>query len=135
MEHAEGTVEITSWDEQPYAEFEDGRKLTTTKVDQRYQGDVSGEGAATWLAAYRADGTADYVGYLRITGRIAGALDGTEGSVVLRMTGGYDGQVARTGFEVVEGAGTGGFERMRGTGVWEAGSDGAQRYALDYDLG
>jgi hypothetical protein len=130
MARAEGTVEIGSWDEQPYAEFDDGRKFTTTKVTQRFGGDISGEGAATWLAAYRPDGTADYVGYLRIEG----AVDGTEGSVVLRLSGGYDGQVARTAFAVVEGAGTGGFERMQGSGVWEADSDGAQHYVIDYEL-
>ena len=131
MARAEGTVQITSWDEQSYAEFDDGRKFTTTKVTQQYEGGISGDGEATWLAAYRADGTADYVGYLRI----AGDLDGTEGSTVLRLTGGYDGEVARTDLEVVAGAGTGGLERLHGSGRWEAGRDGTQHYALDYELG
>jgi len=130
MARAEGTVQIKSWDEQPYAEFDDGRKFTTTKVTQEYEGGISGDDEATWLAAYRADGTADYVGYLRITG----AVDGTEGSAVLRLTGGYDGEVARTDFDVVPGAGTGGLERLQGAGRWEAGSDGSQHYALDYTL-
>jgi hypothetical protein len=131
MARAEGTVEIGSWDEQPDAELEDGRKFTTTKVTQQFRGDISGTGAATWLATYRPDGTADYVGYLRIDG----AVDGTEGSVVLRLNGGYDGRVARTAFDVVEGAGTGGFAQMHGSGVWQADSDGAQHYVLDYELG
>jgi hypothetical protein len=131
MTRAEGTVEIGSWVEQPYAEFDDGRRFTTTKVTQQFRGDISGEGAATWLATYRPDGTADYVGYLRI----AGAVDGADGSVVLRLNGGYDGRVARTAFDVVEGAGTGALERMQGSGVWEADSDGAQHFVLDYELG
>ena len=128
---AEGTVEIDSWDEHPYAEFEGGRKLTTTTVAQRFQGDITGEGAATWLAAYRPDGTADYTGYIRISGTIGAA----DGSVVVRMTGGYDGEVARTAFDVVDGTGTGGMAGLTGRGVWEAGRTGVQRITLDYDLG
>jgi uncharacterized protein DUF3224 len=131
MARVEGTVEIGSWDEQPDAEFDDGRKFTTAKVTQQFRGGISGAGAATWLTAYRPDGTADYVGYLRIDG----AVEDVTGSVVLRLNGGYDGRVARTAFDVVEGAGTGGFERMQGSGVWEADSDGAQHYVLDYELG
>jgi Protein of unknown function (DUF3224) len=127
---ANGTMEIASWDEQPYVELDDGRKLTTTTVTQKLAGDLAGEGSATWLAAYRADGTADYVGYQRIVG----TLDGAEGSIVLRITGGYDGEVARSDWEVVDGTGTGAFEQMRGTGVMEATRSGTPSYTLDYEL-
>ena len=96
---AKGTLEITSWDEQPYLEIDDDRKLTTTTVTQKLKGDVVGEGSATWLAAYRADGTADFLGFQRIVGTIGDA----EGSIVLRMSGGYDGSVARSDWEVVVG--------------------------------
>ena len=101
--HAEGTLEIGSWDEQPLAEIDAERKLTTTNVTQKVRGDIEGEGSATWLAAYRADGTAEYLGFQRIDGRIGDA----EGSIVLRMTGGYDGTIARSEWEVVDGTGTG----------------------------
>src|SRR3954453_20262911 len=76
---ATGTLEITSWDEQPYVEIDDERKLTTTTVTQNLQGDVVGEGSATWLGVYRADGTAEFVGFQRIVGTIGDA----EGSIVL----------------------------------------------------
>ena len=129
--HAEGTLEIASWDEQPLADIDADRKLTTTNVTQQVHGDIEGEGSATWLAAYRADGTAEYVGFQRIDGRIGDA----EGSIVLRMTGGYDGTVARSEWEVVDGTGTGALAGLRGSGVSEASSDGTPMYTLEYVLG
>jgi len=127
---AKGTLEIESWDEQPYVEVDGDRKLTSTTVTQKLHGDIEGEGTATWLAAYRSDGTADYVGYQRIVGTI----DGAQGSVVFRMTGGYDGQVARSNWEVIDGVGTGAFERLAGTGTMEAASSGSPSYTLEYTL-
>ena len=127
---ATGTLEITSWDEKPYLEIDDERKLTTTTVTQNLQGDVVGDGSATWLAAYRADGTADFLGFQRIVGTIGDA----EGSIVLRMSGGYDGSVARSHWEVVVGTGTGALEAMTGSGVFEAPSDGTPSYTFDYEL-
>jgi hypothetical protein len=128
---AEGTLEIASWEEQPYVQVDDDRKLTSTTVTQKLHGDIEGEGTATWLAAYRADGTADYVGYQRIVGTIGDAA----GSVVLRMTGGYDGAVARSAWEVIDGVGTGGLAGLTGSGVMEAASSGSPTYTLDYVLG
>jgi hypothetical protein len=129
--HAKGTLEILSWDEEPFAEIDGDRKLTTTSVTQKLQGDIEGEGSATWLSAYFADGTAEYAGFQRILGTAGDA----KGSVVLRITGGYDGTVARSEWTVVEGAGTGALESMTGSGVSEATSDTTPTYSLDYDLG
>jgi hypothetical protein len=128
---ATGTMEIASWDEEPYVELDDGRKLTSTTVTQKVAGDLAGDGSATWLTAYRADGTADYVGYQRIVGKLGDA----EGSIVLRISGGYDGHLARSNWEVVDGTGTGAFEQLRGSGVMEATSSGTPSYTLEYELG
>src|SRR5690349_24955957 len=97
--HADGTIEMAGWDEQPFDEFDDGRKLTSTTVKQKFAGDIEGEGSATWLASYRPDGTAEYSGLQRIVGSIGGK----HGSIVLRMTGGYDGTMARSEWSVVDG--------------------------------
>ena len=67
-EHAEGTIEMQSWDEQPLVTIDDDRKITTTTVAQRFSGDIEGEGSATWLSVYFADGTAEYTGFQRIEG-------------------------------------------------------------------
>jgi len=129
--HAEGTLKISNWDEQPFVEIDGGRKLTTTSVTQKLQGDIEGEGSGTWLTAYFADGTAEYAGFQRIVGTVGDA----EGSIVLRVTGGYDGTVARSEWAVVEGVGTGALEGLAGSGVSEATADGTVTYSLDYDLG
>ena len=34
--HAQGTFEIQSWDEKPYVEHDDGRKLTRASVSQSF---------------------------------------------------------------------------------------------------
>jgi hypothetical protein len=129
-EHAEGTIEMQDWDEQPLVTIDDDRRITTTTVRQRFSGDIEGEGSATWLSVYLADGTAEYAGFQRIEGTVGGR----EGSVVLRMTGGYDGTVARSRWEAVPGAGTGDLESLSGTGRSDATSDAPPPYSLDYDL-
>ena len=131
MTHAQGTFSIASWDEQPLAEIDGVRKLTTTTVTQKLQGDIQGEGRATWLSAYFGDGTAEFSGYQRIVGTVGDA----EGSVVARITGRYDGTVSRSEWAVIDGAGTGALAGMTGSGVSEATSDGSLSYSLDYDLG
>ena len=128
--HAEGNIEIQSWDEEPLVTIDADRKLTTTTVAQRFQGDIVGDGSATWLSVYFADGTAEYTGFQRIDGTVGGRA----GSVVLRMSGGYDGTVARSRWEAVPGAGTGDLDTLRGTGESNATSDGPPPYSLDYDL-
>jgi len=78
---AEATFKIESWDEQPYAELENGGKLTKASVTQALSGDVEGEGSVEWLMCYRDDGTADFVGLQRIVGRLG---DRTGSFVVLQ---------------------------------------------------
>lgn len=127
---ANGTVEMAGWDETAYEEFEGGRKLTLTSVKQKFSGEIDGEGTASWLASYLPDGTAEYSGFQRIVGSIGGR----EGSVLLRMSGGYDGTTARSIWSVVEGMGTGELSSLTGTGANESDSDGRNTCWLDYEL-
>jgi hypothetical protein len=128
--HANGTIEIARWNESPYEELDGGRKLTSTTVRQTFSGDIEGEGSATWLTSYRADGTAEYSGFQRIVGSIAGR----KGSIVLRMSGGYDGATARTEWSVVEGMGTGELSTLTGSGRNESDREGHNSYLLEYAL-
>jgi hypothetical protein len=130
-QQAEGTLEIQSWDENPVMTIDEARKVTTTSVTQRFHGDIEGEGSATWLSVYQPDGTAEYVGFQRIVGKLGKA----DGSIVLRMTGGFDGSVARSRWEAIPGTGTGGLEHLTGSGTSDATSDSPPPYTLDYELG
>ena len=101
--HLETKLEIKSWDEKPYREFDDGRKLSKAQVVLA----GTAEGAeldATWeaLLYYTADGTSTYVGQMYVTGR----LGDRTGSFVMQGNGTYDGKRARIESIVVPGSGT-----------------------------
>jgi hypothetical protein len=128
--HATGTVEMAGWDEKPYEEIDGGRKLTSTTVRQKFSGDIEGEGSARWLTSYLADGTAEYSGFQRIVG----SLGGRKGSIVLRMSGGYDGTTARSEWSVVEGMGTDQFSTLTGSGRNESDREGRNTYTFDYEF-
>jgi hypothetical protein len=126
--HAEGTFEVTSWDEAPYVEIDDARKLTRASVTQRFTGDLQGDGAVEWLMCYRTDGTADWLGMERVVGTLAGR----QGSFVLQMTGTFDGTAARGDWHVVDGSGTDGLEGLTGQGAMEAPLGSTATFVLDY---
>jgi hypothetical protein len=106
----ETKLEIKSWDEKPYREFDDGRKFTRAEVAL---GPADGIDSASFdaLMFYRADGTSSYVSLMSITG----TLDGKSGSFVLRGTGEYDGTAAVGESSVVPGTGTGELAGLIGT--------------------
>src|SRR3954463_395902 len=80
----EATFEISSWDETPFEEWEDG-KLTRAVIAKTYSGDIDGTSALEYVMAYRPDGTAAFVGIERITGTV----DGREGGLVLQGVGSF----------------------------------------------
>jgi len=89
---------------------------------------------ASWdaLTFWASDGTASYVGLMRVVGRIGER----SGSFVLRGGGSYDGARARIDLTVVPGSGTGELAGIRGTAT---SLSTHQDYpfmplALDYDV-
>src|SRR5216110_3221869 len=91
MTTATGQFHVEKWDETPYRQADDGRKLTRATVRQTFRGDIEGEGVTEYLMAYKADGTANFTGLQTIDGRIAGK----KGMVVLRLSGEFDGKCAK----------------------------------------
>jgi Protein of unknown function (DUF3224) len=127
---AHATFTLDGWDEAPYEERADGRKLTRASVKQTFSGDIAGDGAVEWLMAYRPDATADYVGLQRITG----TLGGRSGTFVLSTAGTFDGQEASGTWTVLVGSGTEELTGLTGTGTFSAPSGGEPTVSLDYDL-
>ncbi len=107
----ETKLEITSWDEKPYREFDDGRKFAKAEVTLTGTGDGLTGGSFESLLYYRADGTSEYVSLLEITG----TLGGRSGSFALQGAGSYDGTTARFEVTVVPGSGTGDLAGISGT--------------------
>lgn len=129
-QRAQATFQITSWDEKPIDESEGVPKLTRATVTKSFSGDIEGEGSLEYLMMYRADGSASFVGFERVVGR----LGGRSGSFVLQHTGTFEGGTARATWGVVPGSGTGDLRGLRGDGGFA--SAHAERYSmtLDYDL-
>jgi hypothetical protein len=121
MTKATGTFAVASWDEDTYEELDDG-KLTRAVVTQTFAGDIEGDGSVQWLMAYRADGTAHFVG-LQL---VSGAFGDRKGSVVLETVGDFDGKVAKGAWTVVQGSGTGDLVGVTGTGGFEAPMGGGE---------
>jgi hypothetical protein len=124
------TFASTAWDEKPYAEMADGRKLTRVQATFVYTGDIEGEGATEYLMAYSPDGTGSFVGLERIAGRIGNRA----GSFVTQHTGTFDPQSVTTRWEFVPGLGTGALEGLVGGGAIKLIGHGPYPFDFEYDF-
>jgi len=129
-EHATGTFEIEDWKEQPYHEG-DGATLTRASVIKTFYGDVEGGSTAELLMAYGAkEGSAAYVGFERVSGRV----HGRSGSFVLQHNAIMEGGEGDATWTVVPGSGTGELRGISGEAEISNGPDGSHSFALDYEL-
>jgi hypothetical protein len=130
MTKAKGEFQLTGWDEKPYLELDESRKLTRASVTQEFTGDVAGKGAVEWLMSYQPDGTARFVGLQRVEGSVGGE----HGSFVLETVGDFDGKEAKGNWTVIPGSGTGSLARLHGTGTFTAPHGPKATYRFDYTL-
>jgi Protein of unknown function (DUF3224) len=128
---AEGSFQVTSWEESTYQDLGDGAKLTRASIKQDYSGDLQAKASWDALMCYSRDGTATYVGFSFMEGRIGDR----EGSFVLRADGAYDGSQARSTWSVVPGSGTGGLAGLSGQGSAVAPHGPNGTYTFEYELG
>jgi Protein of unknown function (DUF3224) len=131
MTTATGTFELKAWDEKPFAELDGGGKLTRASVEQAFEGDIEGDGTVEWLMCYRPDETADFVGLVKVAGRIGERA----GDFVLRTVGTYDGRQAAGDWTVVPGSGTGDLRGLRGSGGFAAPHGPKGSTTLEYEVG
>jgi hypothetical protein len=113
---ASGKFTIKSWDEKPYEEFEGGGKSTRASVTQKFEGGIEGDGTVEYLMAYVGDGTASFVGLIRVVGQI----DGVKGSFILQCNGKFEQGVAKAEWFIVHGSGTDQLRGLRGEGGYTA---------------
>ena len=109
---------IASWDERPYAEFEDKRKLAQAITTQTYAGDLVGEGRSNMLMCY--GDSADVPVYYTSLERFDGTVDGRAGTFVMQANGVFADGVAASTWFVVPGSGTGELAGLRGEGAARA---------------
>ena len=130
--YTSGAGAIESWDENPYLEIDDHRKLTQASIRLKYNGDWEGESTSETLMCYAADDATSYVGLEHFVGRIGER----SGSFVIQSTGTYDGIQARSEGDVVPGSGTGDFAGIRGrhTSVSTHDDYPNKPFTFEYDL-
>lgn len=112
-ENAKAEFRIASWDENPYAEFDGGGKLTKAVTTQNYTGDLVGESTTTMLMCY---GAADVPVYYTGLERFSGTVAGKSGTFVTQAKGIYADGVANTTWFVVPGSGTDELAGLSGEG-------------------
>ena len=111
-----------------YEQPAEGPILSRIHVEERFSGDIDGDGVVEFLQAGRADGSASFVGIERIRGRVAGK----QGTFLLQDAGTVAGNLVSGEWFVVPGSGTGQLAGLRGTGGFRANlGEGAQVY-LDH---
>ena len=124
------TFRITSWDEEPFDETEEGPRLTRAHVMKSFHGDLSGTGNLTYVMTYFDSENASFMGFEKVVG----SLGGRKGSFVLRHTGAYGGGKATAEYEVVPGSGTDELAGLSGTGGFSAGHAEEHDMTLDYEV-
>ena len=127
--HIEGSFEVTSWSEEQASGLEDSAKVTTAAIGQRFSGGIEADTVSDTVMTYHDDGTAEFVAYQRVVGRVGDKA----GSFVLRGFGTYDGNEARTELEIVPGSVRGELSGLTGRGVTVAphGSTGTFEFDLE----
>ncbi len=128
-QHVEGSFEVTSWSEEQADGLEGSAKVSTATIGQRFSGEIEADTLIDTVMTYHDDGTAEFVAYQRVVGRVGDK----GGSFVLRGFGRYDGNEATTELEVVPDSARGGLSGLTGRGVAVAphGSTGTYRFDLD----
>jgi hypothetical protein len=130
---ANGTLDLTNWEEAPFSEVEDGPKMAGVSSDSTYAGEITGTGKLRYTIQYDAgdSGTGRFLGFEQVVG----SLDGRTGSFVLKHEGAFaqDGTVTYT-ITVVAGTGTGDLTGLRGEGTVVAKPDGEAPYTLSYEI-
>jgi hypothetical protein len=126
--HATATIDVETYEPQPYDATDGGPDLVEIRVTERFSGDIEGEGAVRFLQALHADGTATFVGIERVHGRIGDRA----GSFLLQDTGTADARTVRGTWFVVPGSGTGQLTGLRGEGGFVAQTGESAAVTLDY---
>lgn len=129
-ERATATFRVIEWDERAYDEPADAPKLTRATVTKIFAGDIEGNSTVEYLMMHRADGSADFVGYERVVGRVGRH----SGSFVFRHEGTFVQGVAKATCTVVPGSGVEELAGLRGQGGFELAHAEEYPFTFDYDL-
>lgn len=121
------TFKSIEWKESPITADDETPRMTRASCKQEYTGGIVGTSQLEYLMVYNDGGAAHFVGMERIVGTV----DGRKGSFALHHHGVFENGVARMRLTVVDGAGTGALETLRGGGQFESPHAAAYHVTLD----
>ncbi len=121
---------IEKWNETPFSEVEKGGKLTRASVVKSYTGEIAGEGILEYLMAYHSDGSADFYGIERVSGRIGNR----SGSFIVQHSGKFEDGKMKQKSVIVAGSGTGELTGLRGESALNAGHQQEYPFTFDYEF-
>jgi uncharacterized protein DUF3224 len=131
MTKATGSFDVLSGNEDTYEARDGGGRLAHAWGDQRFSGDVAGDGSVHWLISYAPDKAARLVGLQRIKGSVGGR----SGSFVIEVSADHTGKSSHGSWSIVGNSGTGELAGITGTGSFDAPGGPTATYELDYELG
>ncbi len=129
--HAEGTIEVKSYEPKAYDTPAEGPALSEIHVTETFRGAIEGDGAVRFLQAARKDGSASFCGIERVVG----TLGGRRGSFLLQDEGTLVGSHVDGRWFVIAGSGTGDLAGLEGSGTFSAELGQHAHYTLDYSFG
>jgi Protein of unknown function (DUF3224) len=109
---ASGTFLTAHYDMQPFHTVEGAPTLLHYKQNDTFSGDIQGEATNQNVVVMNADGSASFIGYQRIVGK----LGNRSGSFILQHTGKTVGNITTTTWTVVPGSATDGLRGLKGNG-------------------
>jgi hypothetical protein len=125
---ADAVITVDKYAPAAYEQPADGPALLRIHVEERFDGDIEGDGVAEFLQIARVDGSASFVGVERVTGRVAGR----SGTFVLQDAGTVQGNVVSGEWFVVPGSGTGELAGLCGSGAFRANLGESAQVHLDH---
>ncbi len=128
---ASGTFKNTGWEENTYAGVDEQRKLTDVSATFAYSGDITGESVLKYLMSYNSDGSCDYFGLERVSGKIGDRA----GSFTLHQQGRWTGTSLSCDLKIIDGSGDGDLTGITGQGryTWDMNAE-AGNFTIDYDI-
>lgn len=110
-----------TWDGQP-AQGVDAPKLTLSRVEYTYRGDIEGSSELVYLMDYRADGVTTFLGMEHITGKVGGR----SGSFTIHINGSDADGATHGKWHIVPGSGTDELANLRGEGEFKLAGESAE---------
>jgi len=129
MPRMTGVLKVMGWDERAYDVVAGQPTLAHVLATHELTGDIEGEASITYLMGYSPDGSAQFVGLVRITGRVAERA----GTFVMKDVGSYENGKASGRWTILPGLGSGDFADIRGNGHFDATHTEAS-YMLEVEL-